>query len=106
MISTMYKLMLCHFLGDYVFQTDFIAKTKGENWWHMLAHCVTYTAPFIYFFGFDLNIVALLSFVTLPSPTCDFVTLCGFDLLLICATALFHDVTSADVIVSITDLLL
>ena len=58
-ISTIYKLMLCHFLGDYVFQTDFLAKTKSENWWHMLAHCVTYTAPFIYFFGLNLNIAVL-----------------------------------------------
>lgn len=60
MIATMYKLVLCHFLGDYVFQTDFLARTKGENWWHMLAHCVTYTTPFICFFGFDSNIAVLL----------------------------------------------
>lgn len=60
MISTMFKLLLCHFLGDYVFQTDFLARTKGENWWHMLAHCVTYTTPFICFFELDLNIAVLL----------------------------------------------
>jgi len=58
-IVIIYKLFLCHFLGDYVFQTDFLAKTKGKNWWHMLAHCVTYTAPFIYFFGLNLNITVL-----------------------------------------------
>ena len=60
MILIMYELMLCHFLGDYVFQTDFLARTKGESWWHMLAHCVTYTTPFICFFGFDMRIVFLL----------------------------------------------
>ena len=60
MIATIYKLFLCHFLGDYVFQTDFLARTKGENWWHMLAHCVTYTTPFVCFFGFDSNIAVLL----------------------------------------------
>ena len=68
MIATIYKLFLCHFLGDYVFQTDFLAKTKGENWWHMLAHCVTYTTPFICFFGFDINIgVLLLSHLVIDS---------------------------------------
>lgn len=59
MIATIYKLVLCHFLGDYVFQTDFLARTKGENWWHMLAHCIMYTTPFICFFGFNLNIAVL-----------------------------------------------
>ena len=60
MIVTAYKLMLCHFLGDYVFQTDFLARTKGENWWHMMAHCVMYTTPFFCFFGFDMRIAFLL----------------------------------------------
>lgn len=60
MIETIYELVLCHFLGDYVFQTDFLARTKGENWWHMLAHCVTYTTPFVCFFGFDGRIAFLL----------------------------------------------
>ncbi len=60
MIATIYKLVLCHFLGDYVFQIDFLARTKGENWWHMLAHCVTYTTPFVCFFGFDWRIAFLL----------------------------------------------
>ena len=60
MIATIYTLMLCHFLGDYVFQTLFLAQTKSENWWHMLAHCVVYTTPFVCFFGFNSNIVVLL----------------------------------------------
>ena len=44
--ATIYKLLACHMLGDYVMQTDFLARTKGESWWHLLAHCVTYTVPF------------------------------------------------------------
>lgn len=60
MMTMIYKLMLCHFLGDYVFQTDFLARTKGENWWHMIAHCVTYTTTFFCFFGFDRRIAVLL----------------------------------------------
>jgi hypothetical protein len=27
-----YIAIALHMLGDYVLQTDFIAKTKGENW--------------------------------------------------------------------------
>lgn len=58
-MELIYKLLLCHFLGDYVLQTDFLAKTKGENWWHLIAHCVTYTTPFC-FIGLDWRIVVLL----------------------------------------------
>lgn len=32
MIEIIYKLIICHLIGDYVLQNDFIAKTKGENW--------------------------------------------------------------------------
>jgi hypothetical protein len=44
-------LILCHLIGDYLFQTDFIAKTKGNNWYHMFVHCGLYIAPFAFFFG-------------------------------------------------------
>lgn len=26
-----FKLLVCHLIGDYVLQTDFIAKTKGKD---------------------------------------------------------------------------
>ena len=60
MLTLLYKLLACHMLGDYVLQTDFLAKTKGENWWHLLAHCVTYTVPFAVAFGIDWRIGYLL----------------------------------------------
>lgn len=60
MLTLLYKLLACHMLGDYVLQTDFLAKTKGENWWHLLAHCVTYTVPFAVAFGIDWRIGCLL----------------------------------------------
>ena len=28
-------LVFCHLVGDYVLQNDFIAKTKGSNWYHL-----------------------------------------------------------------------
>ena len=51
MIETLFYLVLCHLIGDYLFQTDFIAKTKGSNWYHMLVHCGLYIAPFAFCFG-------------------------------------------------------
>lgn len=59
-MSTLYKLMACHMLGDYVLQTDYLACTKGDNWWHLLAHCVTYTVPFALAFGIDWRVLALV----------------------------------------------
>ena len=47
-----FKLIICHLIGDYVLQTDFIAKTKGENLYHLIVHCILYTVPFI-FVGVD-----------------------------------------------------
>lgn len=55
-IAVIYKLIACHMLGDYVLQTDFLAKTKGDNLWHLLAHCVTYSVPFAIAFGIDWRI--------------------------------------------------
>ena len=59
-LATIYKLLACHMLGDYVMQTDFLARTKGESWWHLLAHCVTYTVPFAVVFGLDWRVALLL----------------------------------------------
>jgi len=47
-------------IGDYILQTDYLAKTKGDNWWHLIAHCITYTVPFALTFGIDWRIAALL----------------------------------------------
>lgn len=46
------KLILCHFVGDYLFQTDYLAGGKGKDWYLLLAHCVLYMVPFIICFGF------------------------------------------------------
>ena len=44
-------LIFCHLIGDYVLQTDFIAKTKGTNWYHLVIHCMLYCLPFFIIFG-------------------------------------------------------
>ena len=43
-------------MGDYVLQTDFLAKTKGDNVWHLFAHSVLYSLPFMIAFGFDWKV--------------------------------------------------
>lgn len=46
-LAIAFKLLICHLIGDYVLQIDFIAKTKGENFYHLFVHCVLYLVPFI-----------------------------------------------------------
>ena len=54
-------LIMCHLLGDYVLQNDFIAKTKGSNWYHLFVHSALYCLPFMIFsVGFDLIDILLL----------------------------------------------
>lgn len=59
-MELIYKLILCHFVGDYVLQIDFIAKTKGKNWWHLIAHCFLYSLPFYLTFGWTWHICAIV----------------------------------------------
>jgi hypothetical protein len=53
MINRILLLVMCHMIGDYVLQSDFIAKTKGENWYHLFVHCVLYCVPFAVIFGIN-----------------------------------------------------
>ena len=59
MIEERLVLVFCHMIGDYVLQSDFIARTKGENWWHMIVHCTMYVLPFYLVIGHDWRIAAL-----------------------------------------------
>ena len=61
MIELLYKLLVCHFIGDYVLQLDFIAKTKGDNLWHMIVHCFLYTVPFAMLFGINQQLGVILA---------------------------------------------
>jgi len=59
-LARVYVLLACHMLGDYALQNDYIAKTKGSNPWHMVAHCVLYAVPFAVVFGIDWRVGWLL----------------------------------------------
>ena len=47
MAKTLFILVICHLIGDYFLQSDFIAKTKGQNWYHLFVHCILYVVPFM-----------------------------------------------------------
>ena len=68
MTERLFTLVLCHLLGDYVLQTDFLAKTKGENWYHLVAHCLLYCVPFYIVFGFvwQLGVLFLVHLIVDP----------------------------------------
>lgn len=51
-----FLLVVCHCVGDYVLQTDFLAKTKGTNLYHLFVHCVLYLVPFAILFGVDWKV--------------------------------------------------
>lgn len=50
------KLIFCHLIGDYVLQNDFIANSKGSNFYHMFVHCVLYCVPFACVYGIDFKL--------------------------------------------------
>lgn len=54
------NLILCHLIGDYVLQIDYIAKTKGSNFYHLLIHCILYCLPFYIVFGLVWQLIPLL----------------------------------------------
>lgn len=40
-------LLLCHLLGDYLTQSDWMAQEKTKRWWPAWAHAITYGLPFL-----------------------------------------------------------
>lgn len=59
MAKTLFILVICHLIGDYFLQSDFIAKTKGQNLYHLFVHCILYVVPFYIAFGLDLRLVII-----------------------------------------------
>ena len=58
-VETIFKLIICHLLGDYPLQIDYIARTKGENWYHLIVHCLLYCVPFYLCFGFNSQLLLI-----------------------------------------------
>ena len=58
-LKSLVTIIFCHLIGDYTLQQDFIAKTKGSNWYHMLVHCALYCVPFAVVYGIDIKLLLL-----------------------------------------------
>lgn len=57
-----YEQLLLHLFGDYITQTDWMAKNKTQHWHPAIVHGVVYSLPF-----FLLDISALSWFVIFSS---------------------------------------
>lgn len=64
MTEHVFLIIACHLIGDYFLQSDFLATTKGENWYHLFVHCFLYTIPFYIAFGWcwQLALIGILHF--------------------------------------------
>ena len=52
-------LIFCHLVGDYVLQIDYIAKTKGSIFYHLIVHSALYCLPFYIVFGLVWQLIPL-----------------------------------------------
>jgi hypothetical protein len=39
--------LVCHAIGDYVLQSDWMAREKVKRWWPALVHACVYVLPFL-----------------------------------------------------------
>lgn len=58
-LKSLITIIFCHLIGDYPLQQDFIAKTKGSNWYHMIVHCALYCVPFAVVYDIDIKLLLL-----------------------------------------------
>lgn len=68
MLNTLLILVFCHLIGDYVLQSDFLAKTKGENWYHLFIHCALYCIPFYVLFGLTWQLLFIFAIHLIVDP--------------------------------------
>lgn len=59
-MKVVFIAILCHLIGDYPLQSEFLAQTKGKNWYHLIVHCFLYSAPFAFAFEVDWRLIPLI----------------------------------------------
>ena len=57
--ETIIWIIMCHCIGDYCLQTEYLAKNKGKDCYCMFVHCVTYCVPFVLRFGISWKIFVI-----------------------------------------------
>ncbi len=68
-----FTLVLCHFFGDYVFQSAWISDQKKTKLWPLIVHCIIYTGCINYALENWLSEISwyLIGFVFLSHLTID-----------------------------------
>lgn len=73
LVKLVVLIVFCHMVGDCVLQSDFIATTKGSNYYHLFVHCVLYCLPFYVVFGLTWELgVILVSHIIIDSAKAKF----------------------------------
>lgn len=44
----LFWIIICHFIGDYLLQSHWMATKKTERWWPAVVHGFMYTVPFMF----------------------------------------------------------
>jgi hypothetical protein len=56
-VSLIYLLLVLHFVGDFIAQSDWMAINKSKDWWALTIHVAVYQAsfvlPLVWFLGAD-----------------------------------------------------
>lgn len=56
MLEKIVTIILCHLIGDYVLQSNYLATNKGRDWYLLLVHSALYCIPFIFAFGMNISV--------------------------------------------------
>ena len=59
LVGNLYRVLICHFLGDYVLQSKLLDDRKGKSWYYMFVHCCLYTLPFFVLYGYSIELPIL-----------------------------------------------
>ena len=59
MLIQILNLIFCHFVGDYVLQSNYLATTKGKDSYNLLVHCILYCLPFYICFGLNCSLLCI-----------------------------------------------
>lgn len=46
-------IMILHFAGCHAVKSDYIGKTNGTSFYHLMVRSIIYTLPFIFYYGLD-----------------------------------------------------
>lgn len=58
-VSMIIALFVCHWFGDFLFQTEYMSENKSHNSTLLVKHCILYALPFI-IFGWKFALLAAL----------------------------------------------